>query len=92
MSRTLSLREVERLLPLAAARGVSAVARSPRGFVAALRRAGAVSKLPLHWQARRAAFVRRHVAQAAYRGEPAWPDGVPTRRDLALAMWAYRRR
>lgn len=88
--RALSLRDVERLVPLAAARGVSTVARSPRGFVAALRRAGSVARLPPAWRERREAFIARHVAQAEGRGER-WTeaDGSPTRRALALAMWAW---
>ena len=86
---TLTLRQVEALIPAARAAGVSSVARSGRGFVAALRRAGSVARLPAEWQARRLAFIARHRAQQVTRGERRWPAGVPTRRDLALAMWAY---
>lgn len=88
--RTLSLREVERLVPLAARRGVSAVARSERGFVAALRRAGSVARLSPYWKRRRAGFVARHTAQARMRGENVRDrQGRLTRRALALAMWAW---
>jgi hypothetical protein len=29
------------------------------------------------------------MAQVKAHGEPLWKDGVPTRRHLALIMWAY---
>ncbi|NBW18526.1 MAG: hypothetical protein EBR82_62195 [Caulobacteraceae bacterium] len=91
MSRWLSLGLVERAVPLAALRGVSEVARSPRGFLPIYRAAGGKpSRVPLAWRRRRAAFISRHVAQAKARGE-SWfqRDGRPTRRHLALIMWAY---
>lgn len=69
----------------AAKRDVSAVARSPRGFLTAFKRGNVSPK----WLARRSAFVKRHMAQVEKRGEPLWKDGEPTRRHLALAMWAY---
>lgn len=86
--RYLSLRDVESFVPYAAALGVSRVARSPRGFLAAYRRAGGdPRRLPPAWRAKREAFLARHLAQQAR--EPAFVDGVPTRRTLALIMWAY---
>lgn len=86
----LPLSTVERFVPLAAQKGVSEVARSPRGFVQALRRATAVPAMDPEWQAKRAAFVKRHMAQVVMRGEALFDArGVPTRRHLALIMWAY---
>jgi len=76
------LRKLERA---AAVKGVSAVARSPRGFLTAMKH----GDLDPWWCARRAAFVKRHMAQVTKRREPLWKNGAPTRRHLALAMWAY---
>jgi len=76
--------------PEAAARGVSHVARSPRGFVAAYREVGRAALLSEHWRRKRDAFVARHLAQALAHGER-WRDGDGrlSRRALALLMWAY---
>jgi hypothetical protein len=42
------------------------------------------------WQAKRAGFIARHTAQIDQRAEPLWgAHGQPTRRHLALAVWAY---
>jgi len=88
--RALSLAQVEKYVPLARERGVSEVARSSRGFVTALRKAGSVSALPEKWQRKRDAFIKRHMAQVHAHHEPLnEPDGTPTRRHLALIMWAY---
>lgn len=43
----------------------------------------------LNWADKRDAFVTRHMAQVKAHGEPLWKDGLPTRRHLALIMWAY---
>jgi hypothetical protein len=78
------------LEPLAEARGVSKVARS-RGFTRAFAMAGGdPERLDDAWKARRRAFIARHVAQAK-RGREVWwsPGGEPTRRHLALVMWAW---
>lgn len=81
----LSLREVKRWEPLATARGVSKVARSPRGFLTAYKE----GRIDPWWVNRRQGFINRHLAQLR-RGEPLWErDGTPTRRHLALIMWAY---
>lgn len=87
----LSLDEVEQFVPLAAARGVSEVARGRGGFLEAYRRAaGDPSELSDAWRHKRAAFIARHEAQAQRAGEPMFEDdGTPTRRHLALMMWAY---
>lgn len=76
---------LRKLEAVAAARGVSAVARSPRGFLTAFK----ADTLDPWWCRRRAAFIKRHTAQVAQRHEPLWKNGAPTRRHLALAMWAY---
>jgi hypothetical protein len=86
----LSLSLARKFQPLAARRGVSKVARSGRGFMAAYARAGGdLRKLPRKWQAKREAFIKRHMAQVHKRRESLFKDGVPTRRHLALVMWAY---
>jgi hypothetical protein len=70
--------------------GVSEVARSSRGFLTAYRRAGGDSnRLSDYWANRRDNFVKRHMAQVKKHGESLWRDGQPTRRHLALIMWAY---
>ena len=91
MSRTdLPLRTVLSLEPLAEGLGVSKAARGNTGFVRAYEKAGKLSALSAGWQAKRKAFIARHLAQAVAGGE-VWFDaeGRPTRRHLALAMWAF---
>lgn len=87
----LALATINALEPAARRRGVSEVARSPRGFLAAYRGAkGDWRRLPDDWIVKRAGFVARHLAQLEGRGEALMdPDGMPTRRHLALIMWAY---
>lgn len=101
----LTLRAVERVVPVLRARGVSAVARGDQrstvtgpGFLPAYQAAGgspgAMADLPAtkrtSWAQRRAGFIARHVAQAKANGEPWWtPKGEPTRRHLGLIAWAY---
>jgi hypothetical protein len=80
---------------LARAKGVSAVARSPRGFMRAYEKAGTWARLDPWWKARRNAFVARHMAQGKH--EPLWKRDKagklrPSRRCLALLCWAYRPR
>lgn len=90
MHAYLSEAVIARYRPLAVRLGVSSVARSPRGFLAAYRRAGGQpAKLSERWRRRREAFIARHMAQVRERGEPLWEGGLPTRRHLALIMWAY---
>lgn len=77
--------------PAAEARGVSEVARGQAGFVAAYEDAdGDPDALPDTWLRKRDGFVARHLAQLRGNNESAWQDdGEPTRRHLALMMWAY---
>jgi hypothetical protein len=76
---------VERAEAVAAARGVSKVARSPRGFLSAWK----TNDLDTDWCRKREGFIERHMAQVRKRREPLWQNGAPTRRHLALVMWAY---
>lgn len=87
----LSLAKVEKWIPEAEGLGVSRVARGPRGFVQAYRRArGRVAALPDEWVRRRYAFLARHLAQVDRNSETLFhTDGRPTRRHLALIMWAF---
>jgi hypothetical protein len=73
--------------PEAARRGVSKVARGRGGFMRAYQKAGRFSKLSDEWKRKRAGFIARHLAQA--KGERLWKNGEPSRRALALIMWAY---
>lgn len=89
-SRWIDLDLVEAFVPLAALWGVSEVARSSRGFLAQYRRAnGDFRRLTPEWRNRRNNFVARHWAQVEARGEAVVDvHGVPSRRMLALLMWA----
>lgn len=90
MYKFMSLRETLAWEPLARFKDVSAVARSPRGFLTAYKKAGSSRNLSSYWHQRRHGFIARHMAQVKKRGERLWkPDGQPTRRCLALIMWAY---
>lgn len=85
----LPLSVVRRWEPHAAALGVSEVARSRRGFLTAYKRAaGRSNRLSDKWIVERNAFIARHLAQM--KKEPKFDsNGWPTRRHLALIMWAY---
>lgn len=74
----------------AARRGVSEVARSSRGFMRAYERAGGWRGLSPWWIRRRDNFIKRHLTQARRHGERLWIAGKPSRRALALLMWAYK--
>lgn len=88
--RFLSPATIARYESLAKKRGVSEVARSPRGFLPAYKRAGSSTKLSDYWRQRREGFIARHMAQVEDRNEILWDlDGKPSRRHLALIMWAY---
>jgi hypothetical protein len=89
--RALPLAEVRRWRPVAARQGVSEVARGPGGFLPAYEAAkGQLDRLSPWWRARREAFLKRHLAQVKLHHEPLFTaKGEPTRRHLALIMWAY---
>jgi len=88
---------------LAAERGVSEVARSSFGFMRAYEAAGGDPERLKHmtdprsgqtWWDKRNNFVARHKAQMQGGKEAQYEtfgkyDGLPTRRHLALIMWAY---
>lgn len=87
--RYLALPVVEAAARAASLQGVSRVALSSAGFLPAYRAAaGRPHALTPYWQRRRDGFVARHVAQARKQREPLWKAGAPTRRHLALAVWA----
>lgn len=88
--------------PLAQKKKVSSVARGPEGFLRQYEDVSgnpeALRSMPVRvektggqtWMQKRNGFVARHMAQINNRGEPLWDKkGNPTRRHLALIMWAY---
>lgn len=90
----LDLSTVEEVAKYAAKRGVSEVARGPGGFVSSYKKAGgSAAKLSEDVKKKREAFLDRHLEQMKSDENPGWEktrDGWrPTRRHLALAMWAY---
>lgn len=87
----LPLDVVEAAVVEAERRGVSERARSPGQFVEQYRAAGGdPERLDPAWRRKRDGFVARHMAQAEAGEEPLFsPDGKPTRRHLALAVWGY---
>lgn len=86
----LGKRRIAKWEKLAKKLGVSKVARSSRGFLTAYKKAGYDHrKLSEKWRKKRNAFVKRHMAQVKKRGESLSKNGKPSRRHLALIMWAY---
>lgn len=98
----LAIDQIDPALPLLREHGVSEVARSPRGFLTAYRRANGdrrrmgntprstPNRDPYPWWQRRNEFIARHTAQAQANREPLWhQDGTPTNRHLGLVAWAY---
>lgn len=77
----LSLKTISKYEPEMRRQKVSEVARSPRGFLTAYKRAGSPAKLSDEWKRRRDAFIARHGAQ--YKKKPT------RRRRLALIAWAH---
>ena len=88
--RWMPLKDVLRYEPEMERLNVSAVARSPRGFLTAYkqgRTAAATKKMMVPdraqtWAERRNQFIARHLPQ--YERHPSY------RRSLALVAWAYR--
>jgi hypothetical protein len=86
---------VNRAAKAAAEQGVSAVGRSRRGFLTWYRRTrGRPAMMPEALQVERDGFVARHMAQLRNEGSGNGWEGegsrsAPTRRHLALAVWAY---
>lgn len=78
----ISLATIKQYEPEMRRLGVSVIARSPQGFLAAYKKAGGkLSRLSDYWRQKRSAFIARHLAQ--YRDNPTY------RRKLALIAWAY---
>lgn len=76
----LSLKTIKKYEPEMREKGVSKVARSPRGFLTAYKRAGSPEKLSDEWKKKRLAFLKRHGVQ--YKKHPT------RRRRLAMIAWA----
>jgi hypothetical protein len=91
MKKFLPLSVILKLVAQMEQQGVSKIARSPRGFLTAYRRArGNHELLNDGWIARREAFIARHMAQLVLNNESLYDkSGNPTRRHLALVAWAY---
>ena len=87
----LSLEVVEAAAAAAAEQDVSERARAPGQFVNQYQKAGGDRDLlDPAWAKKRDGFVARHMAQVEASNEDLFtPDGEPTRRHLALAVWAY---
>lgn len=91
----LSVVTCQKWIPLAELRGVSEVARSPRGFMTAYLKAGRKSELTCAWRKKRNGFCLRHHAEIEQlHGGKLWEEtgkwaGLPTRQALALVMWAW---
>lgn len=77
----LSLKTIRKHEPEMRRLGVSKVARSPRGFLTAYKRAGSPSRLSPGWKRKREGFIARHGEQ--YKRNPT------KRRRLALIAWAH---
>lgn len=94
----MSLDFAEAFRDLAAERGVSEEARSSDGFMGIYNRVNGNKEAmkdqwyseTYNWFDRRNDFVNRHMAQVERRNESLFEDdGSPSRRHLALIMWAY---
>lgn len=86
----LPLSVVKQFESVARSRGVSQVARSSRGFLPQYKKAGGnPSRLSEWWRNRRNNFVARHMAQVRANKEQLIKNGKPSRRLIALIMWAY---
>ena len=90
----LSLAKIKKYEQLMRDRGVSEVARSPRGFLTAYKRAGSKTRLSPEWRMKRDGFVARHWTQAQKQARPLYETkgkyaGTPTRWHLALIAWGF---
>lgn len=77
----LSLKTISKYEPEMKRLGVSEVARSQRGYLTALKRAGSYKNLSDKWKQRQRGFVARHYAQ--YKKHPTY------RRRLSLIAWSF---
>ena len=90
----LSLAKIKKYEQLMRDRGVSEVARSPRGFLTAYKRAGSKTRLDPEWRMKRDGFVARHWTQAQKQARPLYETkgkyaGTPARWHLALIAWGF---
>jgi hypothetical protein len=90
----LSLSKIKKYESLMRDRGVSKVARSPRGFLTAYKRAGTKVRLNPKWRMKRDGFIARHWTQAKKQARPLYETkgkwkGTPTRWHLALIAWGF---
>lgn len=93
---TLAVVEAAAQVAAEASPPVSEVARGPGGFLEAYRATrGHPDRIAIYWAQKRAGFIQRHRAQLrqdehADGWEPDPAGGTrPTRRHLALAVWAW---
>jgi hypothetical protein len=88
--KTLPLTCIQKHEPWLRRKNVSHVARSPRGFLTAYKKAGGkLSNMSPEWQRKRRNFLKRHLAQVRSNREPLVKAGQLTRRAGALIAWAY---
>lgn len=86
----LPLSSIKKYEKMAREKNVSEVARSSSGFLGQYKRAGGnKSEMSEKWRKKRHAFISRHEAQRKEQNAPLFENGEPTRRHLALIMWAY---
>jgi hypothetical protein len=78
----LSLKTIKKYEPEMKRLKVSEVARSPRGFLTAYKKAGSPDKLSPKWKQTREAFIARHNSQ--YKRNPHY------RQYLSLIAWGYK--
>lgn len=87
--KALSLACIQKHEPWLRRKNVSQVARSPRGFLTAYKKAGGkLSKMSPEWQRKRRNFLKSHLAQVRINREPLVKGGQLTRR-AGLIAWAY---
>jgi hypothetical protein len=79
--RYLPLNTVKKYEPEMKRLKVSEVARSPRGFLTAYKKAKSPDNLSDKWKVKREGFIARHNAQ--------FKKNPTNRRKLALIAWAY---
>jgi len=71
-------------------RGQKAVVRSARALLRRYEKAeGDPELIPEPLVRRRNNLVKKNLAQAAFRKEPWWKNGQPTKRHFRMAAWAY---
>ncbi len=87
--RIMPLKNVLKWVDDAKDEGVSDVARSAKGFLTAYKKAIKWDALSDEWKNKRDDFISRHMAQVKKTGEKLWDGEKPSRRALAMIMWAF---